>query len=275
MAKAIKKKKWVTIKAPKLFGDVVAGEIPVYESKSVIDRGMRANLSTLVNDMKKQSTEVSIVVQSVEGDIGTTKLSGIKILPTSIKRQVRKGRTRLDQTIKGVTNDEHAVIIKILLITRNIVKGSVFHTLQKEITAFVIKKIGKVSYDELCDEVVNGKLSKDLRLRLNKVYPLRVCDIREFKWDRFIKASDLRKVKATQKGVKLEEKPVDEEMPDEQEATENKETSEQETTDEEPSEEETTDEDSSEEETDKEESRDEETTEEESGEKQSSEEDKI
>jgi ribosomal protein S3AE len=193
MAKASAKKRWYNIVAPEIFNSFIVGETPAIDPKNIEGRIAKINLSTITNDMRKQNTEISLVVNNVQGDSAKTMITGMKIMPNSIKRQVRKGRTRLDQTIKGITKDEKVVTIKSLLITRNVVKGSVFTALQKEAARIILKSISNTNYSSLAEEVVAYKVQNKLKERLNKIYPLRLCLIKEFKLERFMKAVDIRK----------------------------------------------------------------------------------
>jgi small subunit ribosomal protein S3Ae len=211
MAKATVKKRWIQILAPKVFNNVVVGEISTVEIESVLGRTMKANLFTLTNEMRQQGTEINLLLDKAEGDSIRSKIIGLKMLPNSIKRKVRKGKTRIDQTLKAISKDEQAVVVKVIVITRNRIKGGVHTAIQNEIKQFMVKKITKNDYDAFSTECVTGSISKEMRSRLKKKYPLKICDIREFKLLRFIKAADLKKIKAEMTKKKEVKKEVEEE----------------------------------------------------------------
>lgn len=196
MAKATAKKRWFQLIAPKIFNNNVIGDIPSFEAKTLIGKSIKINLAILTNDMRKQSTEVRLIISNVEGDKAKTELIGLTVVPTSIKRFVRKGKTRLDQTVKAITNDEKVVTLKILIVARNIIQGSVKASIQKEIKRFIIKKISVLNYGELSESIVFNKLVRELKEKLCKIYPLKICDVREFKLERSLKAMDLRRIKS-------------------------------------------------------------------------------
>jgi ribosomal protein S3AE len=194
--KEAKKKKWMGILAPKLFNSVPVGETPAYEAKSVVGRVVTVNLSILIDDMKRQYAEVNLLMENVVGDNANTKMIGYRILPTSIKRNVRKGKSRLDITIRSITKDEQVVTIKLFIISRFIIKGSVKSAILEEAKKFIVKRIAKLDYDAVCEEVINDAMQRELKTRLSKIYPLKFMDIRAFKLERFLKAADLRRIKA-------------------------------------------------------------------------------
>lgn len=210
MAKATAKKKWFQLMAPKLFNEKFIGETPSLESKTLNGKAMNVNLSILTEDMRKQNTEISLVVSGVEGDKVKTDFIGLRVVPTSIKRLVRKGRTRLDQTISVITKDEKVVTIKMLLVARNIIQGSVKSGLQTETKRFIVKKVSSLTYDEISELVIYGRLGKELKEKMSKIYPLRICDVREFKLERFVKAMELRRIKSdVAKQLKKQIEPVE------------------------------------------------------------------
>ncbi len=195
MAKAKTKKRWFKLVAPQFSNEQVVGETPAFEPKSVMDRTITVNLASLTNDIKKQNNNITLIVNKVEGDKGLTSILGYELIPTSIKRLVRKGRTRLDQTLKVITADDKVVTLKIILITRNVIPGAVFTNMQNQLKRLVIKKVSTTLYDELASEIVTSRFQKDIRNKLNKVYPLRICDVRFFKLERFLKATEIKKIK--------------------------------------------------------------------------------
>ena len=206
MAKASVKKKWYRIVAPRLFNERIVGETAALEAKNLAERTMKVNMFTLTDNIRKQNTEIKLLINSVQGDNAITSMIGFKILPTSVKRLVRKGKTRLDQTIKAITNDNKVITIKMFLVTRNLVKGSVFTAIQNKSKEIVTDIVNNSTYDGLAEAVVYGKIQKEIREQIAKIYPLKICDVREFKLERFVKAVDLRKIKEKTPVKKVEEK---------------------------------------------------------------------
>jgi small subunit ribosomal protein S3Ae len=196
MAKVIVKKKWFKIIAPKLFNEVIVGETPSIDGSLLVNRVISANLAVLTDDMRKQSAEVKLIVDSVEGDKAKTRMVGLKLLPTSIKRLIRKGRKRIDQVVRAITQDDRVVTIKLLYIASMGLKSSASADLQAEAKRFLIKRAASMSFDALCHELVTDNLLKELRDKISRIYPLRTYEIREFELLRNLKAVDLRRIKA-------------------------------------------------------------------------------
>jgi ribosomal protein S3AE len=190
------KKRWYQIMAPPIFNGELLGETPCSEPKTLPGKTLRVNLASLTNDMRRQNTEISLIMDKVEGDKIRTSVIGVRILPTSIRRLVRKGRSRIDETIRAVTKDDKIVTIKALLLTRTKVKSSVAAELDGEVKRFVIKRVSTVDYEELADAVITGMFQKEIKDRLKKIFPLKMGDIKEFKLERSLTAADIKLIKA-------------------------------------------------------------------------------
>ncbi|MDO8480343.1 MAG: hypothetical protein Q7S65_00845 [Nanoarchaeota archaeon] len=209
------KKRWFKILAPKYFGEKLVGEVPAVEPKALIGKILTVNLFTLTDNIKRQNFEVSLIVDTIQGDEGHTSVVAMRMIPTSIRRMIRKGRTRLDSTVRAVTKKDEVVTVKLLLVTKKNVRGSVYHALNNVTKNFVARYIAAGEFAVLGDELVDGKIARDLKAKVNKIYPLRSCDIRAFKLERTLKAADIRRIKEDTANLKEEVVVVEEVIPEE------------------------------------------------------------
>lgn len=174
----LKKKQWYPIIAPKQFDNVVIGETLVYEPQQMLGKALSHSLMNLTNDTKKQNVNIHFKVVQVEGDKAKTSIIGYQIIPSSVKRFVRRNSEKMDISFTCETADNIFLRIKPLVITKADVKGSVAAKLRNSITSFLAKTIKKMTYDELLNELISHKLQSLMRAELNKIYPLKVCEIR-------------------------------------------------------------------------------------------------
>ena len=70
--------------------------------------------------------------------------------------------------------------IKPLLITRRRVSRTVLKTLRENAKKFLIGHIKTREVQEVFSEIISNKLQKQLSLKLKKIYPLALCEIRMF-----------------------------------------------------------------------------------------------
>src|SRR3989344_951916 len=88
----------------------------------------------------------------------------IKLLPYFLKRMIRKGTNYVEDSFSAQCKDAK-IRIKPFLITR------------RELIEYVKNK---TSY-ELFDEILKNQLQRPLSLKLKKIYPLSLCEIRVMK----------------------------------------------------------------------------------------------
>ncbi len=217
MAKAAIKKRWCRLIAPALFQQRELGETPFIDAATLPGKTITANLAILTDEMRRQNTEVTFLIEKAEGDTAATSVIGLRLMPTSLRRFVRKGRSRLDEVLTAVTSDDKVVTIKVLLLTQSIVTGAIKSSIHAQLRQFLLKKITQSTYDALTEEVVSGKIHKEIRTKLKKTYPVKTSEILGFKLERFMKSSDLKKLKDTnkresEKKEEVPEEPVQEEQ---------------------------------------------------------------
>jgi small subunit ribosomal protein S3Ae len=215
-AEKVRKKKWFPILAPKLFSEHVIGEIPLYEPESLAKRGLTVNMMNLTGDPKSQHINVKLRVNEVKEGKGLTEILGYEIMPSSIKRLVRRDRTKIDDSIVVITSDNKKVRIKPLLITNSVVDSSVSSSIRTRLRNNLARFVARLTYEKLVEEIIMYKLQKFLGNLACKITPIRTSEIRAFQ---LVEREDVMAYKP----VKEEEIKKEEEIPEEEEKKEKKE----------------------------------------------------
>ncbi len=174
----LKKKQWYPIIAPKQFDNVVLGETLVYEPGLMLGKTLSHSLMNLTNDMKRQNVNIHFKVVEIEGDKAKTSIIGYQIIPSSVKRFVRRASEKMDISFACETADNVFIRVKPLVITKSDVKGSVAAKLRNSIISFLAKTIKKMTYDEFINDLISHKMQAVMRENLSSIYPLKVCEIR-------------------------------------------------------------------------------------------------
>ena len=174
----LKKKQWYQITAPKQFDNIVIGETLVSDPKLMLGKTLSHSLMNLTNDVKRQNVSIHFKVVEIEGDRGKTSIIGYQIVPSSVKRFVRRNSEKMDLSFSCDTADNVFLRVKPLIITKADVKGSIAAKMRNSIVQFLIKAIKKMTYDEFLNELISHKLQSQIRENFNRVYPLKVCEIR-------------------------------------------------------------------------------------------------
>ncbi|MBN2053072.1 hypothetical protein JW756_06210 [Candidatus Woesearchaeota archaeon] len=210
-AEKVRKKKWFPVIAPKLFREVVVGEIPLYESESLRKRGLTVNMMNLTGDPKTQHFNVKLRVYDVKEGKGLTEILGYEMMPSSVKRYVRRDKTKIDDSIVVLTNDGKKVRIKPLLMTNTSVDASVATSIRNRVRNNLARFVARLSYDKLLEEIFYYKLQKYLGNLACKITPIKVSEIRAFQ---LVEREDVSVYKP---GKEEEVKKEEDEMPEEEE----------------------------------------------------------
>src|SRR3989338_9841714 len=91
----LKKKQWYPILAPKQFDNVVIGETLVAEPSAMIGKTLSHSLMNLTNDVRRQNVNIHFKIVEVEGDKAKTNITGYEIVPSSVKRFVRRNSEKM------------------------------------------------------------------------------------------------------------------------------------------------------------------------------------
>ena len=222
VAKSKAKKKWYPILAPSMFNSQVIGEIPVEEPSKVIGRIVPVNLMNLTGDMRKQSTTISFKINSITGEKAYTEVIGFDVAASAIKRIIRRGKRKVDTNVSAKTSDEKKIKLKIVLVTRGLTCRSVLSSLRKSTKENLIRIIGKMKYDEVLKMLTINKLQIDLKKSLNKIYPIKMCEVRHMSIEKEKKhheeepkAEIKQEEKVEEKETKPEKKAKEAEKPEE------------------------------------------------------------
>jgi len=175
----VKKKVWLPIIAPALFNNQPIGEIYVEEQSQAVGRHVTVSLMTLTGDPQRQNVHISFSITKAENNQLHTKTIGYTIIPPAVRKMMRRGRDRIDDSFATKCQDGIAVRVKPVLITRGRAKGSVLASLRKQLRGNVVRALAKLTFNDLLKELVAHKLQRELQDSLRKIYPLQVCELRD------------------------------------------------------------------------------------------------
>lgn len=175
-----KKKKWYKINASKEFKNVFIGESLLDDLNQLIGKSIEVNLMLLTNDPKKQNFKIRFRVKEVKDNEAQTDMESYTALPSYIKRAIRPGKSKIEDTCKLKSKDNLDVVCKLFFITKSIVSNSIKTNLRKKSREFLINYGKGNNYSDIVQGLLNGSLQKDLRSILNKIYPLTTCIVRVF-----------------------------------------------------------------------------------------------
>jgi ribosomal protein S3AE len=174
------KKHWVPVLAPNLFKNEELGQSYVLETDSLKGRGISVNLMNLVSEAKKTNLTVSFRIVEVKEGKAFTRVTGISMQPGIVKRLVRRGRTKVDDSFLITLKHGQVARVKPMLITKAVVNNTIAAGIRHRVREVLAEVGAEHTFETLIQDVVGMKLQRYLKHAVNDVYPLRSVDIRVF-----------------------------------------------------------------------------------------------
>ena len=172
MAQAKRKQKFFDVSIPIIKRET---QLYGYDLKELNGRTIAYDLTRL---LKGKGVILKLKV-NVEGDKAVAEPRELRVMPYFIRRMMRKGVNYVEDSISAKCKD--AVLrIKPFLITRKKVSKAVRKTLREKTKEELIDYIKTKSIKTLFDEIMKNKIQRFLSLKLKKIYPLSLCEIRFF-----------------------------------------------------------------------------------------------
>jgi len=157
-------------------------QLQAFESKEIEGRFINYDLTRM---LKGKSVMLRLKVKT-DGEKLTSIPQQIKIMPYFLKRMVRKGTNYVEDSFSTECKDAK-IRIKPFLVTRRKVSRAVRKALREKAREELTNYIKDKQSEELFSELLRNNLQRELSLKLKKIYPLSLCEIRilkieEFKW---------------------------------------------------------------------------------------------
>jgi len=156
--------------------------IPLINEKAEVlsDSLDQVNGKTLKLDMtrilKGKSSEMIFSIKIKDGK-AIAEPKKLTVLPYFIRHMLHVGVDYVEDSFV-VESLESKLIVKPFLITRKKVSRAVKRTLRNSAKNFLQDYIKAETNDKVFEEILSGQLQKALSLKLKKIYPLGLCEIR-------------------------------------------------------------------------------------------------
>lgn len=173
MAIAKKKKRFYEIEIPLI---KKATQLQAFEAKELNGRYIKYDLTRF---LKGKSILLTLKLET-QGEEVLTIPKAIQIMPYYLKRLVRKGTSYVEDSFSTNSKNEQ-IRIKPFLVTRRKVPRRVRKALREKTKEELISYAKSKNTEEIFEDILRNKLQKDLSLKLKKIYPLSVCEIRVLK----------------------------------------------------------------------------------------------
>ncbi|MCK4647846.1 hypothetical protein KAT24_02875 [Candidatus Pacearchaeota archaeon] len=172
MAQTKRKKKFFDVEIP------IIGKTTQLQAYSIEELDKRIIKYDLTRSLRGKSMLLIAEVKIKEGK-ATTFPKKITLMPYFLKRMIRKGTDYVEDSFFANCEDAQ-VQIKPFLITRRRVSRAVRKALREKAREELTNYIKDKKSEEIFNEIIKNQIQKTLSLKLKKIYPLSLCEIRIF-----------------------------------------------------------------------------------------------
>ena len=130
----------------------------------------------LTRSLRGRGFELRLRVEK-EGEKLVGKEMALELAGSYIRRMMRKGSDYVEDSFKTASADGN-IIIKPFLITRHKVSRAVRNSLRVTTKEFLVMHAKNRKSKDLFVEIMTNKIQKELSIKLKKIYPLALCEIR-------------------------------------------------------------------------------------------------
>lgn len=177
----IKKKRWISIVSP-MFNDQVIGDTNVFDIKNALGKNLKINLMTLMGDPRKQNIDILFKTEKLKGDTSViAEAKGYNVQHPALKKLVRRGKTKIQDSFKCYTGDKKPVIVKSFMLTRFIVNNSVASKIRTRVKQLTVNKVAKTSFEDFVKSIIQTSFQREMKDAMSKIYPLRVMEFNTVK----------------------------------------------------------------------------------------------
>jgi ribosomal protein S3AE len=148
-------------------------QLQAYELEELEGRTVKYDLTRM---LKGKSVMLTFKVNFDKGKAVTTPTK-LEVMPYFLRRMVRKGTNYVEDSFKAECKDS-LLTIKPFLVTRRKVSRAVRKALREETKKELENYIKEKNAGELFEELIRNQLQKTLSIRLKKIYPLALCEVR-------------------------------------------------------------------------------------------------
>ncbi len=172
-------KDWYSVYTPSYFGELNVAQIPCDDQSKLVGRVVENTLYDITGDFAHQSTKLYFLVTGAEAERAQTTLKGHEYSADYLRSLVRRGSSRVDCIAQVTTKDRFSTMISIVAFARGRLNASQQHAVRAVMRKIVEEKAENLTYDQLSQEMVLGKVGSDIYNEAKKIAPLRHVGVRK------------------------------------------------------------------------------------------------
>ena len=173
-------KRWYTVRAPRNpwsyrnIGETIAEEDSMLEGR--IYEMMQNELD---GDFSKMHVKVKFRITHTVGSDAITEFIGHEVAKNHIRRQVRRARSKVDDTVDIVTEDGFYIRLKPLVITHRTAKSSQKQEIRSRAKEIILKAGATSTWVAIQKAIMDGSLESSIKDAVSAIHPVRTVLLRK------------------------------------------------------------------------------------------------
>jgi len=172
-----KTKKWYTVVAPPVFGEVPLGTTPADDPLKLIGRVLETTLYDLTGDFTLVHVHLLFQIIKVIGDKCITRFKGHELARDYMRSIIRRRSSKIQGIFNVQTKDGYGLRITGVVLTSFRCKSSQKRAIRKIMREIIETKASQTTFDELIQAMIFGKLASEIYNEAKKIYPVRKVEI--------------------------------------------------------------------------------------------------
>jgi len=169
-----------------------------YSPEDLVNNIVKIDLTKM---MRGKNVELRAKVKLDNGEL-VGVLTSLQLLPIYLRRVIRRGTDYVEDSFE-VNCKDSKLRIKPFMITRKRVSRAVRKAIRDTAKKHLESKIKVRTTKEIFSEIMTNKLQKELSLKIKKIYPLSLCEIRMLNVIEYLKKEDKSNTKSSKTTTKV------------------------------------------------------------------------
>ena len=173
-------KRWYTVRAPRNpWSYMNIGETIAEEDSMLEGRIYEMMQNELDGDFSKMHVKVKFRITHTVGSDAITEFIGHEVAKDHIRRQVRRARSKVDDTVDIVTEDGFYIRLKPLVITHRTAKSSQKQEIRSRAKEIILKAGATSTWVAIQKAIMDGSLESSIKDAVSAIHPVRTVLLRK------------------------------------------------------------------------------------------------
>ena len=181
VSKSGRGKDWYTVLASQEFDRAELGETPADEPETLEGRTIETTLGEITDDFSENNTKVKFRVTEFGKDAVYTEFEGHELARDYLRSLVRRGTSKIGDVIEIRTTDDYRVQLQPVAFTAKKADDSQEKSIRSRMNSIVSEKGEDLTFEELIDATVSGRLSSAVYNEAKEIYPVRRVEVQKSK----------------------------------------------------------------------------------------------